>query len=81
MLLADGNTSVVMGEGDISTGGLKLKTFLYVPNLKCNLLSVSKLTQDMDCIITFLPSHCIFQDRSSGKMIGSAKENDGLYCF
>ncbi|XP_052209404.1 uncharacterized protein LOC127812895 isoform X2 [Diospyros lotus] len=79
VLLADGNTSAVMGEGDISIGGLKLKTVLYVPNLKCNLLSVSKLTQDMDCIVTFLPSHCIFQDRSSGKMIGSAEETDGLY--
>jgi len=68
-----------MGEGNISIGGLKLKAVLYVPNLKCNLLFVSKLTQDMDCIVTFLPSHCIFQDRSSGKMIGSAEEKDGLY--
>ena len=43
--------------------------------------SVSKLSRDSNCCVVFYDSHCIFQDRSSGKTIGSAKMIDGLYYF
>ena len=79
--MAEGTQSLVKGKGSVCVGGLLLKSVLYVPNLKYSLLSMSKLSKDLDCIMTFFPSYCIFQDRSSGKMIGSAEEKDGLYCF
>jgi len=79
VLMADGSMSTVKGHGSICVAGLKLKTVLYVPSLTCNLLSISKLTRDMDCTVTFLPSRCVFQDRTSGKMIGSAEEKNELY--
>ena len=34
-----------------------------------------------NCSTKFLPSHCVFQDLSSGKTIGSAKEREVLYYF
>ena len=34
-----------------------------------------------NCSAKFLPSHCVFQDLSSGKTNGSAKEREGLYYF
>ena len=32
-------------------------------------------------VFTFFYSHCEFQDRSTGKMIGNARMQDGLYYF
>ena len=31
---------------------LSLKNMLHVPNLSCNLLSVSKITKDLNCFVT-----------------------------
>ena len=33
----------------------------------------------MNYRMVFYPSHCVFQDQSSGKTIGFAKEKKGLY--
>ena len=79
VLMADGTQSLVKGKGSVCVADLLIESVLHVPNLSCNLLSVSKLTRDLDCIVTFFPSYCIFQDRSSRKVIGSVEENDGLY--
>ena len=44
-------------------------------------LAICQLTKKSNCSTKFLPSHCVFQDLSSGKMIDSAKEREGLYYF
>ncbi|RVW96886.1 Retrovirus-related Pol polyprotein from transposon RE1 [Vitis vinifera] len=60
---------------------ITLYDVLHVPKLACNLLSISKLTKDLDYSVQFLPSHCEFQEVTSGNRIGSAKELGGLYYF
>ncbi|RVW27267.1 hypothetical protein CK203_103096 [Vitis vinifera] len=60
---------------------ITLYDVLHVPKLACNLLSISKLTKDLDFSIQFLPSHCEFEEVTSGKRIGNAKELGGLYYF
>ena len=52
---------------------------LHVPALDCNLLSISKLTRDNNCVTKFFPNLCEFQDLDSGKVIGSAEMCSGLY--
>ena len=52
---------------------------LFVPNLDCNLHSVSKLTQDLNCLTSFSAKSCVFQDAASAKMIGSVEMRAGLY--
>ena len=72
----------IAGKGSIFLSPtLCLKCVLHVPKLACNLLSVSKLSQDSNCCVSFFDSRCVFQEQPSGKMIGSAKTKDGLYCF
>ena len=74
--------SPVAGKGSIRIAeSIILNLVLHVPNLSCNLLSISQLTKKSNCPAKFLPSHCIFQDLSSGKTISSAKEREGLYYF
>lgn len=77
--MADGTISPVMGFGTICISGLKLKSVLHVPSLQCNLLSVHKITRDMNCYVTFFPSYCLFQDQASKRMIGNARARDNLY--
>nr|XP_011467783.1 PREDICTED: tyrosine-protein phosphatase non-receptor type 23-like [Fragaria vesca subsp. vesca] len=42
-------------------------------------MSVSRLTRDMNCSVTFFPYWCILQDLISRKTIGLGKERNGLY--
>ena len=46
-----------------------------------SLLSISKLTKDLNRAAYFLPNHCEFQDVTSGKRIGSAGEYGEIYHF
>lgn len=77
--VADGSMCKAVGQVDIEFSSLKLKLVLYVLDLKCNLLSISKITKDSNCSIIFSPSCCEFQDFSLGRMIGNAKEQNSLY--
>ena len=80
--IADGTLSPVASKGSIRISeSITLNPTLHVPNLSCNLLSISQLTKKSNCLAKFLPSHCVFQDLLSGKTIGNAKECDGLYYF
>ena len=39
---------------------LTLESILHVSNLSCNLLSINKLTRDMNCVTKFFPFYCEF---------------------
>ncbi|RVW29262.1 Retrovirus-related Pol polyprotein from transposon TNT 1-94, partial [Vitis vinifera] len=78
--IADGSLSKVAGTGSVVLSrDLTLNSVLLVPNLDCNLLSISKLTKEKRCITNFSSTHCEFQDLDSGKTIGNAEECSRLY--
>ncbi|KAH9696724.1 reverse transcriptase Ty1/copia-type domain-containing protein [Citrus sinensis] len=78
--IADGSHTKIAGTGSIKLiKELHLNSVLYVPNLACNLLSISKFTRDQNCVTKFYPNMCVFQDLDSGKTIGSAELCSGLY--
>ena len=80
--IADGSLSVIAGIGTIKlTSLLTLHDVLHVPNLSCNLLSISKFTSDHLCQANFYSSYCEFQELTTRRMIGNAKEKDGLCYF
>ena len=59
--IADGFMSKVAGIGSIClTKDLILKSVLLVPNLTRNLLSISKLSRDLNCVTNFYSTHCEF---------------------
>lgn len=59
----------------------QISDVLYIPNFHFNLLSVSKLTMEWNCMVAFYPELCIFQDLCSGKVLGTGTESGGLYLF
>lgn len=78
--IADGSRTRVAGTGQIHiSNSLILQSVLFVPSIDCNLISVSKLNDDLKCITTFHSTGAVFQDTSLGKTIGSAKLCSGIY--
>ena len=78
--IADGSLSVIASMGYvIISPTLTLHKVLHVPNLSCNLLSIIKLTSDLKCRANFFPSFYEFQELTTGRMIGCARESGGLY--
>lgn len=78
--LADGSLSAVAGKGSIVLSPLlTIQDVLHVPNLSCNLLSVSTLITNKSCQVNFFDTHCVFQDLISGRVIGTAEQSGGLY--
>ncbi|KAG4213013.1 hypothetical protein ERO13_A01G023301v2 [Gossypium hirsutum] len=78
--VADGSFSAIAGKGTVKiSSSFVLHDVLYVPNLACNLISVSKLSQSSNCQVIIDFSMCKFQDMVSGRMIGNAKEFGGIY--
>lgn len=79
--IADGSLLSVMSRGTIVVSStITLNSMLYVPTLPSNLLSISKITNDLNCVTKFFPHHCEFQDMDS-KKIGNDKEYVGLNKF
>jgi len=80
---------VQLPTGDLATvshvGNLQLSEndviseVLCIPAFKFNLLSVNKLTKELNCCVSFFPTHCVFQDLLSGKVKVIGEVEDGLY--
>ena len=76
------NESVTMAKGIDSTchpPSVPLIYVLYVPNCPFNLISINKLTCDLNCLITFSDNSVTLQDRSTGRMINIGREFQGLF--
>ncbi|KAL4011481.1 hypothetical protein IC575_028540 [Cucumis melo] len=80
--LVDGSTSSVLRFGTIYlTPSFSLSSVLHLPNLSFNLISISQLTHDLNCVVLFFPDYCLFQDRVTKKIIGRGYEYEGFYPF
>ena len=52
--ITDGSLSKIADTGSVFISkDLTLNSVLLVPNLECNLLSISKLTQEINCVANF----------------------------
>jgi len=77
---ADGSNTMAMSVGVLSlSNDVALVDVLYVPNLTCTLISVSKIVKQIKCIATFTDTYCVLQDRFTRTLIGSGEERGGVY--
>ncbi|XP_073104383.1 uncharacterized protein [Elaeis guineensis] len=78
--IADGSFTPVSRKGSIDcTPNLRLSSVLHVPSFPTNLLSISSVTRDLNCSVTFWPSHYLFQEQRTGKILGGGRMHNGLY--
>ncbi|XP_014490627.1 uncharacterized protein LOC106753340 [Vigna radiata var. radiata] len=68
--IADGSKSSIKGVGTVKLSEkLTLNQVFYIPDLKYNLLSVSKLNKDLKCLTVFESNLCLFQDGSQERRL------------
>jgi len=80
IIVANGASTPVHGVGDVDLSpSIVLRDVLHVPASKFHLLSVSKLTTDLDCSLTFTPTTFVMQDRRTRNIIGRGCISQGLY--
>lgn len=78
--VAYGTPSSISRKGSVHVSPtLSLSSVLHVLKFTTNLLSISHLTKDLNCLVTLFHSHCVFQDLDSKEMIGSGREANRLY--
>ena len=52
---------------------------LRVPEFQFNVLSVARLTEELQCCVSFFSDFFIIQDLFNGKVKGIGEERDGLF--
>uniref|UniRef100_A0A0V0HI32 Putative ovule protein n=1 Tax=Solanum chacoense TaxID=4108 RepID=A0A0V0HI32_SOLCH len=63
VIVVDGSTCNSVGFGTVKpTSSITLSSVLSLPKLAFNLISVSKLTRDLNSYISFFPGHCLIRD-------------------
>ena len=63
VFIADGCTCLVSGECVVKASShITLDKVLYVIDFLVNLSSISAITKQLYCFVTFFPFHCTFQD-------------------
>ena len=78
--LPNGEETMALKEGTVNLGEkLKLRHVLFVPKLKCNLISVSQLVDDSNFVVQFTNKICAIQDCTSRMLIGAGEQREGLY--
>jgi hypothetical protein len=78
--LANGSTQHIMGSGTVVCGpNISLSSVLHVPSFPINILSISGITNKLNCVSLFFPSWCLFQELGTGRRLGTGRMHDGLY--
>ena len=79
---ADGNKTYATHTGQFPlTDRITLDHALFVLNLNCSLISVSKLLKQTHCFALLTDTICLLQDRFTRTLIGAGKERGGVYYF
>ena len=78
--MANGSQTQSQGLGIVHPfPSLSVDNVLYVPGSPFNLLSISRLTRTLDCVVSFTKDSVFLQDQSLRQMIGTGCESHGLY--
>lgn len=78
--LPTGTDIKIAGIGQIRLNDyLILNNVLYIPDFRLNLLSISQLTHDLGCRVSFEEDSCMIQDTTKGLMIGQGERISNLY--
>ena len=78
--LANGSQTIAKGiSSTCPLLSLPLTSVIYVPDSPFNLISISKLIRDLNCLITFSDHFVTLQDQSTGQTISIGRESQGLF--
>ncbi|XP_010412622.1 PREDICTED: uncharacterized protein LOC104698950 [Camelina sativa] len=80
--LPNGENSLAKEKGTVSFDDeFELRNVLFVPGLKCNLISVSQRVADLDVVMQIANKGCVIHDRITRSVTGAGELKNGLYFF
>jgi Integrase core domain len=79
VIVANGSQIPIDQIGTTNILSNNISGVLYLPNFTSNLLSVSKITKELNCNVIFSPTNVVFQDIVTKRTIGEGKLDNGLY--
>ena len=83
VMVGNGQSLAISHTGSISSripsSSLLLSNVLVVPDIKKNLISISQLTKDNNCLVTFSSSGFTIQDQVTRTVLGVGRCENGLY--
>lgn len=72
--LPDGQTVMANKEGSVHLSEtIYLRHVLYVSELNYNLISISQLSDDLNCFVQFSSNKCVIHDLHSRRLIGTGE--------
>jgi hypothetical protein len=79
VVLPDGSVSTALQHGSLYFGDIIISRVLFIPELRCNLLSFAKLTAALKCLVLLTENICVLQDISTRTVIGAGNQQGGVY--
>jgi GAG-pre-integrase domain len=79
VVIANGDRMEILGNDSINFFSKNIQNVLHVKNCASNLISISKITSELNCEILFSSRNVIFQERITKKVIGEGYLQNGLY--
>lgn len=79
VLVANGMKAKINGIGECELFSKIIKDILYLDTFSTDLISIKRLTQELNCDVIFSSKHVKFQDRKIGKTISEGSLENGLY--
>ena len=59
--LPNGTSTLASKEGNVVLAKNNLRKVLYVPSLRCNLISIAKLSDELNCLMIFVYCRTVFR--------------------
>jgi Integrase core domain/GAG-pre-integrase domain len=79
VLVANGMKAKINGIGETNLLSTKITNILYLSSFSTNLISIPKLTRELNCSVIFSSKTVKFQDRETTTMIGERVLENDLY--
>ncbi|XP_019239932.1 PREDICTED: uncharacterized protein LOC109219916 [Nicotiana attenuata] len=80
VFLPNGDITHVSHTGSSNiTNSITITNVFHIPQFKYNLLSVSKVTNELKCSVAFFLDFCIYQDLFNGQVRAIGREDSGSY--
>jgi len=77
---ADGTVQPVVGKGTVRcTDSVTLTNVLHAPSFPVNLVSISAIIREQKCTVTFDIPKMVFQEKGTGRILGTGTWRDGLW--
>jgi GAG-pre-integrase domain len=79
VVVANGDKMEILGNDSINFFSKNIQNVLHVRNCASNLISTSKITNELNCEILFFSRNEIFQERITNRVIGESYLQNELY--